>query len=236
MYRKTACGSLLYSEPSRAHGVSTGGRRRGHAVADNERLAGWDTQLEPVEQARNRVGAGKAVFLECRGDPGAHRTGYPPDGGALIVRSGQQWPIGDGKQPDEACYHPQCHPVPPIGHNWEMSTAATAITDLEMRYTSEATHVAMYYLRAPNVESPQQRETRVRAWFEVGALATGCAHEVTRVSPAYTDHVSDPWLAAAYRVAITGLPTATDDAQRERLVGKVSRRQVMPATSVGGAV
>ena len=103
-------------------------------MADNERLVGQDTQLAQIEQARNWVG-----------------TGYPSDGGALIVRS--------------------------------------AITDLEMRYTSKAAHA---------------------------------------------DHV--PWLAAAHRVALTRPAAATRDAQRERLVGRVSRRHVMPATVIGGAV
>jgi hypothetical protein len=126
-----------------------------------------------------------------------------------------------------------------------MSPAATAITTLEMHHTSKAAPAALYYLRAPDVEALQQRETGVRACFEVGALPIGCAHEVTRVSPAYTDDlVPDPWRAAAYRVAITGLAAATDDAQRERLigahrerlVGRVSRCHVMPAISAGGAV
>jgi hypothetical protein len=215
MYRGTARGSLLYSEPSRAYGAPTGGRRRGHAVADNERLVGRDTQLAPIGQALNRVGAGKAALLAFH----AHRTGCPPDGGVLVVRSGRRRPVGDGEQPENGQCHPQCYLVPPIGHNWEMRAAATAITDLERRYASKAAHAALYDLRAPDVESLQQLETRVRACFEAGGLFTGCAHEVTQAFPGYTDLVPRPWLAAAYRVAITGLAAATDDAQRERLIG-----------------
>jgi hypothetical protein len=161
------------------------------------------------------------------------------------VRRARRWLAGDGEQLYGSWCHPQCHLVPPIGQNWEMSPAATAITTLEMHHTSKVAPTALYYLRAPDVEALQQRETGVRACFEVGALPIGCAHEVTRVSPAYTDDlVPDPWRAAAYRVAITGLAAATDDAQRERLigahrerlVGRVSRRHVMPAISAGGAV
>ncbi|HEU0086569.1 MAG TPA: amidohydrolase, partial [Pseudonocardiaceae bacterium] len=168
---------------------------------------------------------------------------------------------------------------------------------------------ALYYLRAPDVESLQQLETRVRACYQAGAVATGCTHEVTQVSPVYTQLVPDPWLAAAYRTAITELgrsplspedeqkrqtgstdmgnvsqalpaihPTiaidcgdavnhqpefatacatpsadravcdgalalaltalaaATDDAQRDRLIGGVSRRDSGSATTAGGAV
>jgi hypothetical protein len=209
-------------------------------VADNERLVGRDTQPTQIGEAFNRIRRGKAALLAFL----AHPTGCPPDGGMLVVRSGRRWPIGDSKQPDGRWCHPQGHPVPPIGQNRGMSTAATTITDLEMRYASKAAHAALYYLRASDVESLQQRETRVWACFAVGALATGCAHEVTRVSPAYTDLVLGSRRAVAYRVAITGLPAATDDAQRERLIGAhrerliggVSRRPVMSATSVGGAV
>ena len=207
-------------------------------MTGNERLVGRDTQLAPIGQALNRAGAGKAALLTFH----AHRTGCPPDGAAMRVRSTRMRPAGDGEQPDGDWRHPQCHPVPPIGHNWEMSTAATAITDLEMRYIGKAAHPALYYLRAPDVESLQQRETRVRACFEAGGSATGCAHEVTQVFSAYTDLVPGPWRAASYHVAITGLAAAADGAQRERLrgpkrlSGRVSRRHVTSATAAGGAV
>ncbi|MGQ0773867.1 MAG: M20 family metallopeptidase [Pseudonocardiales bacterium] len=78
---------------------------------------------------------------------------------------------------------------------------------------------ALYYLRARDVESLQELETRVRACFEAGGLATGCAHEVTQVSPVYTQLVPDAWLAAAYRTAITGLgrsPLSPEDEQRRQ--------------------
>ncbi len=97
-----------------------------------------------------------------------------------------------------------------------------------------ATTSALYYLRAPDVESLQQLEIRVRACFEAGGLATGCTHEVTQVSPVYTDLVPDPWLAAAYRVAVTGLgrsPLSPEDERRRRTgstdMGNVTR--VLPA-------
>jgi hypothetical protein len=125
-----------------------------------------------------------------------------------------------------------------------MSEAVTAGTGLERCCASKTAQAALYYLRASGVESLQQRETRVRACFEAGALATGCAHEATRVSSAHTDLVPDPWFAAACRVAITGLAAATGGAQperligaqRERLVGRVSWRPVASVTAAGGAV
>ncbi len=90
---------------------------------------------------------------------------------------------------------------------------------------------ALYYLRAPDVESLQQLETRVRACFEAGGLATGCAHEVTQVSPVYTDLVPDPWLAAAYRVAITGLGRSplSPEGERRRQTGSTDMGNVTRA-------
>ncbi|HWR47563.1 MAG TPA: M20 family metallopeptidase [Pseudonocardiaceae bacterium] len=89
---------------------------------------------------------------------------------------------------------------------------------------------ALYCLRAPDVESLHQLESRVRACFEAGALATGCTHEVNQVFPGYTDLVPDPWLAAAYRAAITGLgrsPLSPEDERRRPTgstdMGNVSR-------------
>ncbi|MGH4016328.1 MAG: M20 family metallopeptidase [Pseudonocardiaceae bacterium] len=93
---------------------------------------------------------------------------------------------------------------------------------------------ALYYLRAPDTESLQQLTTRVQACFEAGAVATGCTHEVTQVSPVYTQLVPDPWLAAAYRTAITGLgraPMSPEDERRHQTgstdMGNVS--QALPA-------
>lgn len=89
---------------------------------------------------------------------------------------------------------------------------------------------AVYYLRAPDVESLRQLETRVRDCFEAGAVATGCTHEVTQVSPVYTELVPDLWLAAAYRAAITGLgrsPMTPEDEQKRQTgstdMGNISR-------------
>ncbi|MGH3721205.1 MAG: M20 family metallopeptidase [Pseudonocardiaceae bacterium] len=89
---------------------------------------------------------------------------------------------------------------------------------------------ALYCVRAADVESLRQLETRVRDCFAAGALATGCTHEVTQVCPTYTDLVPDPWLAAAYRVAITGLGRSPLSLEQERLrqsgstdMGNVSR-------------
>lgn len=68
-----------------------------------------------------------------------------------------------------------------------------------------ANRAALYYLRTPGVEAPQQREIRVRACFEAGGLATRCAHEATQACPDHTDLVPDPWPAAVRRVRITEL-------------------------------
>jgi len=90
---------------------------------------------------------------------------------------------------------------------------------------------ALYYLRASDVESLHQLEIRVRACFEAGALATGCAHEVTQGCPVYTDLVPDPWLATAYRVAITGLgrsPLSPED-ERGRPTGSTDMGNVSRA-------
>ncbi|MGH3913515.1 MAG: amidohydrolase [Pseudonocardiaceae bacterium] len=168
---------------------------------------------------------------------------------------------------------------------------------------------ALYYLRAPDIGSLRQLETRVRACFEAGAVATGCTSEIAQVSPIYTQLVPDAWLAAAYRtaairlgrsplspedeqrrqigstdmgnvsaalpaihptiaidcgdavnhqpefatacvtpsadravcdgalaLALTGLAAATDDAQRDRLIGGVSRRRTASATVAGGSL
>lgn len=79
-----------------------------------------------------------------------------------------------------------------------------------------ANTLALYYLRAPDVESRQQLETRVWACFDAGGLATGCAHEATQVSPVCTDLVPDSWFAAAYRVTIIGLGRSPLSPEDER--------------------
>ncbi|MQA14019.1 MAG: amidohydrolase [Pseudonocardiaceae bacterium] len=75
---------------------------------------------------------------------------------------------------------------------------------------------ALYYLRAADVESLRALETRVMACFEAGAVATGCHHEVTHQSPTYSELVPDPWLAASYRTAITGLGRSPQSPEQER--------------------
>ncbi|MGH3983128.1 MAG: hypothetical protein ACRDST_10705 [Pseudonocardiaceae bacterium] len=87
-----------------------------------------------------------------------------------------------------------------------MSTAAATLTPRVV----PANTSALYYLRTPDAESRQQLEIRVRAYSEAEAFAIGCAHEVTRVSPVYTDFV--------------------------RVIGGVSRRCVVPVITARGAV
>lgn len=84
---------------------------------------------------------------------------------------------------------------------------------------------ARYHGQAPDVGSPHQLETGQRDCSGAGTVATGCAHEAIQVSPVHTDRLG-PWLAAAYRVAITGLSRFA-----------LSRSEVTaPATFAGGAV
>jgi hypothetical protein len=85
-----------------------------------------------------------------------------------------------------------------------MSTAAATFAPRVI----PANTTALYHLLTPDVEFRQQPEIRVRACSE--ALAIGCAHEVTRVSPVYIDFV--------------------------RVIGGVSRRCVVPVINARGAV
>jgi amidohydrolase len=75
---------------------------------------------------------------------------------------------------------------------------------------------ALYYLRAADVASLQQLETRVLDCFEAGAVATGCSHQVTHQSPVYSELVPDPWLAASYRTAVTGIGRSPQSPEEER--------------------
>jgi len=70
---------------------------------------------------------------------------------------------------------------------------------------------ALYYLRAPDVESLRRLGSRIRDCFAAGALATGCGHEVVQVSPVYAELVPDRWLADTYRRASTELGRAPED-------------------------
>jgi len=64
---------------------------------------------------------------------------------------------------------------------------------------------AVYYLRAPDLESLARITSRAQDCFAAGALATGCTHEVVTMSPTYAELSPDAWLAAAYREAVTAL-------------------------------
>jgi amidohydrolase len=70
---------------------------------------------------------------------------------------------------------------------------------------------ALYYLRAPDVQSLRRLEARIRDCFAAGAMATGCRHEVEQISPGYAELVPDGWLADTYRCVLSDLgrtPTA----------------------------
>ncbi|MEJ2854573.1 MULTISPECIES: M20 family metallopeptidase [unclassified Saccharothrix] len=75
---------------------------------------------------------------------------------------------------------------------------------------------AMFDLRAEDMESLHRLEERINRCFEAGALATGCTHEVVKVSPVYAELTPDPWLADAYRRAATSLGRAPLSAEEER--------------------
>jgi amidohydrolase len=57
---------------------------------------------------------------------------------------------------------------------------------------------ASYYVRARTLDELARLESRVRACFEAGALATGAALALTSPSPAYSEFRHDPELVAAY--------------------------------------
>ncbi len=93
---------------------------------------------------------------------------------------------------------------------------------------------AMFDLRAEDLESLQRLENRIGACFHAGALATGCTHEVVKVSPIYAELTPDPWLADAYRQAAVALgrhPLSPERERREKIgstdMGNVTR--VLPA-------
>ena len=75
---------------------------------------------------------------------------------------------------------------------------------------------ALYYLRAPDVESLQRLESRIRDCFAAGAIASGCEHQVVQVSPAYSELRPDEWLASAYRAAVTSLGRSPQAPESER--------------------
>ncbi|MDU0293021.1 M20 family metallopeptidase [Saccharothrix longispora] len=89
---------------------------------------------------------------------------------------------------------------------------------------------AMFDLRADDMDSLRRLEERVNRCFEAGALATGCTHEVVKVSPVYAELTPDPWLADAYRRAVTELgrhPMSPEDELKEKIgstdMGNITR-------------
>ncbi len=78
---------------------------------------------------------------------------------------------------------------------------------------------ALYYLRARDLESLARVTARAQDCFAAGALATGCTVTTTALSPTYAELAPDPWLADAYRGAVTALGRAplgrTAEAQRQ---------------------
>ena len=63
----------------------------------------------------------------------------------------------------------------------------------------------LYYLRARDEASLLDLSERAEGCFAAGAIATGCTHEVSTVSPTYLELRHDPRLLGAYRDAITDL-------------------------------
>lgn len=90
---------------------------------------------------------------------------------------------------------------------------------------------ALYYLRAPDVESLQRLESRIRDCFAAGAIASGCQHDVVQVSPAYAELRPDEWLAGAYRAAVTelGRTPMPPEAERTRPLGSTDMGNVTQA-------
>ncbi|SFS41064.1 M20 family metallopeptidase [Saccharopolyspora flava] len=85
---------------------------------------------------------------------------------------------------------------------------------------------AVYNLRAAEARSLQRLENRIRACFEAGATATGCAHEIVQISPVYAELACDHWLSEEYRRAIT-------DLGREPLDRGTERGRVIGSTDMG---
>jgi amidohydrolase len=84
---------------------------------------------------------------------------------------------------------------------------------------------ALYYLRAPDLESLRRLESRIRDCFAAGATATGCGHEVAQVSPVYAELVPDGWLVDTYRNVLVELgrtPTTSSGAIGSTDMGNVT--------------
>jgi metal-dependent amidase/aminoacylase/carboxypeptidase family protein len=56
-----------------------------------------------------------------------------------------------------------------------------------------------FLVRSRTLAELGELEPRVRRCFEAGALATGCTHEVTPISPPYSEFEHDPDMVAIYR-------------------------------------
>ena len=56
-----------------------------------------------------------------------------------------------------------------------------------------------WYIREKTLEKLAELEPRVYRCFEAGALATGCEHEITPVSPPYSEFEHDREMMAVYR-------------------------------------
>jgi len=94
-----------------------------------------------------------------------------------------------------------------------------------------ATAAGQFYLRAVDHESLQRLVDRIQGCFTAGAVGTGCTHEVRQISAEYTELAPDPWLASAYREAVTELGRAPMSHEDEllRLTGSTDMGNVTRA-------
>ena len=63
----------------------------------------------------------------------------------------------------------------------------------------------LYTMRATDSASLDELEVRMFSCFAAGALAAGCTHEVTEVSPRYDALTPDPWLTTVFRAEMERL-------------------------------
>ena len=88
-----------------------------------------------------------------------------------------------------------------------------------------------FYLRAVDHESLQRLVNKIEGCFTAGAVGTGCSHEIRPISAEYQELAPDPWLASAYREAVTELGRAPMSPQEEllRLTGSTDMGNVTRA-------